>query len=186
MIEEMSRPEKVTGIPPGDQVTLRPVRPEDAEIISVFKRDPLVRKMALGPGPLSTPEEELQQILAAIASDREEYFVIVDRSDDRPVGYVRINWMDSEHEFAWLRFALGERRHRGLARDALAALLSHFFATGVHRVDAEVDTANERSLSLLDGLGFRREGVKLEACASEDGYSDYVVYGLLEKDLTVQ
>ena len=181
----MSKPETTAGIPPGEMTYLRPARSDDARVISAFKRDPLVRRMALGRGPASTEESELEQILAARESKREDYFVIVDLADDEPVGYVRLNWMDEEHRFAWLRFALGRRRGRGLARDALATLLTHLFATGTHRIDAEAYLENERSRALLDGLGFVREGRKREANFTGDGYSDIVAFGLLEQDLRV-
>ena len=183
MIGEMSDPETMMGISPGERVSLRPVRPDDARIISVFKRDPLVKRMALGRGPDSTEAAELEQILAALDSDREDYLVIVDRTDNRSVGYIRLNWMDTGHRFAWLRFALGERRGRGLARDALGTLLRHLFAAGSHRVDAEVYIENERSQALLEGLGFLREGLKREANFNGDEYSDIITYGLLEEDL---
>ena len=179
----MSRAETTAGIPPGEQVYLRPARADDARIIAEFKRDPLVRAMALGLGHASTEDEERSQIFAARQSDREDYLVIVDQADDEPVGYVRLNWLEEGRRFGWLRFALGRRRGRGLARDALATLLGHLFATGTHRIDAEVYDINDRSKALLDGLGFVREGTKREARFDGEGYTDVIAYGLLAKDL---
>jgi RimJ/RimL family protein N-acetyltransferase len=181
-IGEMST---MAAIPPGTLACLRPARPDDAGIIAEFKRDPLVRRMALGRGHASTEEEEREQILAALSSEREDYYVIVDRSDEQPVGYVRLNWREAGRRFAWLRFALGRRRGRGLARDALATLLAHLFATGTHRIDAEVYAVNDRSRKLLDGLGFVREGTKREARFDGEGYTDVIAYGLLAPDLRV-
>lgn len=180
----MSEPKTALGVPAGKLAYMRPVRPDDAAVISAFKRDPLVRRMALGLGPVSTEDAELEQILSARESAGEDYVVIVDRTDDEPVGYIRLNWMDEAHKFAWLRFALGKRRGRGLARDALATLLAHLFATGTHRIDAEAYEENQRSRALLEGLGFHEEGRKREARFDGERYTDVIALGLLAEELT--
>lgn len=49
---------------------------------------------------------------------------------------------------------------RGLAREALAAVLTHAFGPlGLRRVDAEVDPDNLASNALLQRLGFTHEGL---------------------------
>ncbi len=170
------------GMPGAPEVYLRPAGPGDAGRIAAFKRDPLVKQMALVRGPDATQEGELSQILQARDSDSEDYFVIVDATDDHAVGYIRLNWMERERTNAWLRFALGERRGQGLARAALSGLFTRLFGEGTHRIDAEVYTINERSLGLLTGLGFVREGLKREAHFDGETYSDIIALGLLSAD----
>jgi RimJ/RimL family protein N-acetyltransferase len=104
------------------------------------------------------------------------------KETDRPVGYVRINWMDGDQEGAWLRFAMGEERGKGFMKDALRAYLGHLFEGGAHRVDAEVYESNEVSLGLLESLGFVVEGRKREACRAGGRRLDMHVLGLLERD----
>jgi RimJ/RimL family protein N-acetyltransferase len=181
----------------GKRVLLREVRVADAARIAAFKRDPLVREMALGRSPAATEEEQAADIEAALASDGQLYCLIVLRDSLRPIGYVRINWMDGEHRAAWLRFALGEERGKGHARDALRAFLGHLFSEGAHRVEAEtyeVNTASRRLLEslevntasrrLLESLGFVVEGRKREAHETEAGPVDVFVLGLLAREFS--
>jgi RimJ/RimL family protein N-acetyltransferase len=160
---------------------LRPAIPDDAPVVAEFKRDPLVRRMALGRSH-ETSEADEREDLARMADDEDQaYLLVVLREDDRPIGYVRINWMEKPR-FAWLRFVLGAERGKGHMRAALTALLNHLFDEGLHRVDAEAYAFNERSIRLMEGLGFRREGLKREALYDGEGYSDIVAFGLLRPD----
>jgi RimJ/RimL family protein N-acetyltransferase len=168
----------------GKHVRLRVVDPQDAERVAAWKRDPLVREMALGRSTVATEEEERADIRSALDSESQLYCLIVVRQTSRPAGYVRINWMDGEHLSAWLRFALGEERGRGYAKEALAVFLDHLFAGGAHRVEAEVYETNRVSRGLLEGLGFSLEGTKREAHLAESGWVDVLVLGLLEGELT--
>ncbi|MDF2812560.1 MAG: family N-acetyltransferase [Microvirga sp.] len=48
---------------------------------------------------------------------------------------------------------------RGFMRDAVGLVLTHAFSQmDLHRVEANIQPANSRSLRLVESLGFRREG----------------------------
>lgn len=48
---------------------------------------------------------------------------------------------------------------RGLMREGLIGVLRHGFKTlKLHRLEANIQPANKRSIALVEGLGFRREG----------------------------
>jgi RimJ/RimL family protein N-acetyltransferase len=166
----------------GDKVYLRPVRMEDVPLIVKWKGDPLIQRMALGSEVQITLENQGEDVKEAIQSDKKLYLIIVIEKTDQAIGYVRINWIDETKRFAWLGFALGEQRGRGYAKDALRALLAHLFAGGVHRVEAEAYEFNERSLGLLESLGFKREGIKREAHLDGERYANIVVLGLLKEE----
>ena len=72
--------------------------------------------------------------------------------EPQPIGYIRINWMGEPGLAGWLRFGLGERRGEGHMSTALRCLLTHLFANGLHRMDAEVYEYNVASLRLLERL----------------------------------
>ena len=166
----------------GDKVYLRTVQMEDVPLIVKWKGDPLVWRMAVGREAEVTLANQEDDVRGAIDSEKELYFIIAVKETDQAIGYVRINWMDETKRFAWLRFALAEQRGRGYAKDALKALLAHLFVGGVHRIEAEVYEFNERSLGLLESLGFKREGRKREAHFDSERYVDVVVLGLLKED----
>ncbi len=70
-------------------------------------------------------------------------------------------------------------RGRGLATEAVAAILDLLFSEGVHRVVAGVDPANDASAKLLQRLGFRHEGRFVSAAFIRDRWWDDDRYGLL-------
>lgn len=166
----------------GKQIYLRKVSLEDAHLLARWKTDPLVQRMALGQEVEVSLANQEQDIASALSSDDQLYLIIVHKDNEQPIGYLRINWMDNRQQHAWLRFALGEARGKGYARDALTTLLAALFAHGLHRVDAEVYAFNHASLKLLSSLGFQQEGCKRQAHFTGDGYCDVVVLGLLQVD----
>ena len=166
----------------GKLVLLREVALSDAPLIMRWKNEPLVQRMALGPATAITLENQERDIANALDSADQLYLMIVRKADEQPIGYIRIDWMDSHQKHAWLRFALGEGRGQGYARDALTALLEALFSQGLHRVEAEVYDFNHPSLKLLSSLGFQQEGCKRQAHFTGDGYCDVIVLGLLSDD----
>jgi ribosomal-protein-alanine N-acetyltransferase len=163
----------------GERTYLRSVEQADSALIAAWKSDPLVRRMATDPDTEFTPVGEEQDIRRALKSDSQLYMVIVVQEGEKPIGYVRLNWMDPRHRFGWLRFALGERRGEGFGGDALGSFLSRLFADGAHHVEAEAYAFNEASQRLLRRLGFRQEGRKREAVYDGEAYGDVIVFGLL-------
>lgn len=88
------------------------------------------------------------------------------------------------HRRGEIGFALG-RPHwgKGLARDAVAALIAFAFEhLDLHRLEADVDPRNDRSLRLLEGLGFQREGYLRERYHLKGGLQDTVLLGLLRSE----
>jgi RimJ/RimL family protein N-acetyltransferase/N-acetylglutamate synthase-like GNAT family acetyltransferase len=66
---------------------------------------------------------------------------------------------------------------RGLAREAMTAMVDAIIAAGRAKVVAYVDARNAASLALFDRLGFRREG-HLHHSYAADGLVDEILFGL--------
>lgn len=72
---------------------------------------------------------------------------------------------------------------RGLAREAVTLVLDHAFDTlGLHRVEADTDPRNTGSIRLLEGLGFRREGLLRERWIVDGEVTDSAIFGLLASE----
>ena len=163
------------------QLYLREIKISDAKLIATWKDESLARKMSIGFETEITTENQEADIKRSI--DNEQlYCMIVLKTDDKAIGYVRINWMDDENKFAWLRFGLGCERGNGYSKDALKLFIRKLFDDGVHRIDAEVFEFNTVSFHLLKSLGFKHEGTKRDGLISEGEYFDMNVLGLLEDD----
>lgn len=162
---------------------LRKVQLDDAKRITTWKNDPLVREMSVGFDTEITVENQERDIKRSIDSRREQYWIITVKETDKPIGYIRINWMEGNERYAWLRFGLGEERGKGYAREALNAFVRKLFEGDTHRIDAEVYDFNKRSYRLLEAIGFKKEGVRRAAYYDGKEYSDIIIMGLLKDDL---
>ncbi len=162
-------------------LVLRPAKAEDADRIARWKDDAHMRKMSIGEDVPITVEREKKDIIRAL-EEALPYWIIVHKEKERPIGYVRGDYMDEDRHMVWLRFGLGERRGEGHAKEALHAVIGHLFQRGVRRLEAEVYAFNIPCVRLLESLGFRREGVKRKAHYDKEGAHDVFVYGLLATD----
>lgn len=77
------------------------------------------------------------------------------------IGTCTLTQYSPVHERAEIGFAIRQSHWgQGLGTEAVTALVDFAFESlGLHRLEADVDPRNERSLRLLYRLGFRREGI---------------------------
>jgi [ribosomal protein S5]-alanine N-acetyltransferase len=72
---------------------------------------------------------------------------------------------------------------RGIGREALELLIGFAFRTlELHRLEADIDPHNERSLRLFERQGFRREGYLRERWHHLGEIQDAVYLGLLRRE----
>lgn len=149
-------------LPDGTTITVRPIRPEDAEIEEAFiqglsARSRYYRFMEhMGQVSLSMLVRFTQ-----IDYDREMALVAVDHGDDadRQVGVARyvINPDGTSCEFA---IAIADDwQGRGLGRRLMERLMATARARGLTRMEGQVLSANRGMLALMERLGFQRHRV---------------------------
>ena len=169
-----------------ERLTLRHLEASDvAEVFSVFS-DPVVMRYWDG-RPMTT----LQDAMAYINDIHDGFrrralfqWGIADRSSDVIVGTGTLIHVSIAHQRCELGFALQQRRWgRGLGTEAVTALVDFAFdSLGLHRIEADVDPRNDRSLRLLERLGFRREGYLRQRYYVNSERQDSVMLGLLRSD----
>jgi ribosomal-protein-alanine N-acetyltransferase len=72
---------------------------------------------------------------------------------------------------------------QGLMPEALRALLRYGFEVmELNRVEATTHTENQRSMRVLEKLGFQREGVLRDYYCREGMYNDQVLFSLLRRE----
>jgi len=106
---------------------------------------------------------------------------IARREDDFVIGTCTLHRIDRQHRRAELGYIL--RRDlwgRGLAHEALTALVSHAFgAMDLHRLEADIDPRNTSSIRSIERLGFKLEGQLRERYFLAGEIQDSLIYGLL-------
>ena len=111
-------------------------------------------------------------------------FVVIDQDAARPIGTCLLFRYEEGSARAELGYVLGRPFWgKGLMREGLAALISCAFGPmNLRRIEAEVDTRNQRSSRLLNGLGFTREGVLRERWVAKGELKDVEIHGLLSRE----
>ena len=172
----------------GAKVQLRALRDDDAPAVFAIFGDPEVMKFWSSP-----PMADVAAAAALVAElqtffDRRHLFQwgITRHDGGEVLGTCTLHNLELEHRRAEVGFAL--RRDvwgQGLAADALSTLIRFSFAElDLHRLEADADPQNERSLRLLERQGFRREGYLRERWHHLGEVQDAVFLGLLRPEWT--
>ena len=169
----------------GSSIYLRPVGLDDAVIIREWHNDPELKKLARVGEKKTTLKQEKEDIKAALKSSNQVYHLIIVKSDDNPIGFIRFNYIDKYSGNAWLRMTIGDKKSqgKGYAQDALHCYLKWMFnKLGIHRVTLECYSTNLRAIKFYKKIGFKKEGVLREAVFINKKYHDIISFGILRKD----
>ena len=170
----------------GGRVVLRALESSDVpDLFAIFSDSDVMRYWD---GALMTSITDAEAYLRQIDENflRRQLFQwgIAHQATGSIVGTCTLLHVNLVHRRGEIGFALG-RPHwgQGLARDAVAALMAFAFEhLDLHRLEADVDPHNARSLQLLEGLGFQREGYLRERYHLNGGLQDTVLLGLLRPE----
>lgn len=168
------------------RLTLRSLEPsDDADVFAVFS-DPSV--MRYWDGAVMTTRQDAMNYIDHIHHGfrRRELFQwgIADRETNGVLGTCTLTHFSTVHERSEIGFAIRQERWgKGLGSEAVAAVVAFAFEKlNLHRIEADVDPRNERSLRLLERLRFRREGYLRERYYINGERQDAVIMGLLRPD----
>jgi [ribosomal protein S5]-alanine N-acetyltransferase len=133
---------------------------------------------------LAAADALLQEIVHLFSERSLFQWGIAERATDRVVGTCTLASLSAEHHRAEVGFALAkEVWGRGYLAEVLPALLLFAFDTlDLHRIEADVDPRNARSIGLLERAGFQREGHLRERYRVAGEVQDALIYGLLRPE----
>jgi RimJ/RimL family protein N-acetyltransferase len=170
----------------GRKVQLRPVADDDAaDILAVFGDPDVMRYWSSAPLPDIAAATALIHEIQAAFSKRVLFQWAISLSDThRLLGTCTLLNLERTHRRAEVGFAL--RRDawgRGLATDALTTVIHFAFnRLDLHRLEADADPRNERSLRTLERQGFRKEGHLRERWHHLGEVQDAIFLGLLRRE----
>lgn len=137
-------------------------------------------------GWVSPPNDRgtFTQYVESLRNDNREGFLVVTGSDDI-AGVVNVSEIvRGGFQSAYLGYyAFQPFAGRGLLRRGLHEVITHCFGElGLHRLEANIQPENARSIALVEGLGFRKEGLSpryLKVCGR---WRDHERWALLSDD----
>ena len=169
-----------------DRLVLRWLTDADVPaLFAVFSDPEVMRYWSHGPLPdMAAAADLLTRIHKHFAERTLFQWGVALRETDEVIGTCTLSSLNPAHRRAEIGYALG-RRHwgRGYMAEALPQLLRFAFGTlGLHRVEADVDPRNARSVRSLERLGFRREGLMRERYHLGGELQDALILGLLRSE----
>ena len=168
----------------GSRVHLRPLTPDDEteflERVVASRR--LHRPWSY---PSSTPEE-FRRLLDPVDGDRTIRLVVCRNEDGEIAGYFGIGEIVRGHfGNAYLGYhAFEPFAGQGYMREGLDLVLRYAFADlGLHRLQAAIQPGNERSIALVRGAGFRREGFARRYLKIGGRWRDHELWAITVEDV---
>lgn len=169
-----------------ERLRLRWLTAGDIDALALIFGDPEVCRYWSRPAlPDRAAAEALHDEIVRRFADRSLFqWGIAERETDAVVGTCTLAALSSEHRRAEVGFALARAKWgHGYLAEALPALLGFAFDTlDLHRLEADVDPRNDRSIRALEREGFEREGYLRERYSVNGELQDAVLYGLLRSD----
>ena len=171
------------------RLTIRAFRPDDAETLAAYRNDADVAHYQDWDLPYTLDRAraaiaEDQDLGEQLASGRGQQLAL--DLDGALIGDLYLG-LDATGSVATIGYTL-EAGHQGggYASEAVGALIDRLFETlpDLHRIRATLDPENVRSIRLLEGLGFRSEGIARAAVEIRGAWVDDGAYGLLREDRT--
>ena len=176
----------------GERVLLRLHRESDIDDRLLYPIDPAEEDLYGGSwrrvwkGQEVHTREQLAAQMAATAAPGELRWCI--EHESRSIGACGLR-VDAGHHRAsyWVGIFASALRGQGLGRELTRLVAGWGFETlGLHRIELEVLTTNERAIRCYEAVGFRREGVRRESELYPDGWKDFLYMGLLASEWTVK
>lgn len=165
-----------------ERLQLRKVKVDDLSFIHLgLSNEKVTQYMLIHYPTIESAKEQLQYYFDQYASGNGCYWVMELNTTQTPVGVIGITNIKLEHRRAELGYwLLPEYQQKGLTVEAAKAVLSFCFGKlALHRVEADTETENLRSISVLEKLGFQKEGVSRDYEINKGKFINLARYSLL-------
>jgi RimJ/RimL family protein N-acetyltransferase len=168
------------------RVRLTALTPDDLPTIARWHEDAEFQRLYDARPARPRSEAELGRWLEELQNDKNTIaFAVRPLDGDGIIGTVELDGILWAHGVCGIGIAIGDRANwgKGYGSDATRLALSFAFdELNLHRVTATVFSYNERSIALLEKLGFQREGTYREFLQRDGRRYDMLLYGLLNRE----
>lgn len=168
-----------------ERCLIRKLERKDITALFSYRSLPEVYKyQSWQPKTLADAEAFVEKNLLSIENTPDTWLQLaICLRDGSMIGDIGIHFLEDNDQVE-LGYTLSpEYQGKGYAIESIRALIDHIFADlHKHRIEASVDPENERSIVLLERLGFRKEAHFLESFRVDGGWKDDCRYGILRKE----
>ena len=167
----------------GERTFLRRGRNSDADEFT-----DLMRASRALHQPWSFPpvrNEEFTALVARARADDFELFLLCARDDGRILGFFNLSQIfRGPFLSAYLGYAVGAPyAGGGYMSEGIELVLRHAFGPlGLHRLEANIQPGNERSIALAKGAGFRLEGFSPRYLKIDGRWRDHERWAILAEE----
>lgn len=175
------------GLPdlPGERLTLRELRPADAETLFAELNTPEVKRFMWAPPSNSGAFSQfIEWAHAERATGRYICYGIVPTGETHAVGVFELRQLQPGFWRGELGFVMASRLWgHGVFPEGARLMLDFAFRTvKVHRIEARAAVDNARGNAALQKLGAQREGRLRDAFWREDHYVDQYLWAILDSE----
>jgi ribosomal-protein-alanine N-acetyltransferase len=168
------------------RVSLRPVSTADSRLLDRWRLEPSVRRhQPLSEASLAQLQADLAlQDIADLYRGRGDKFQWIVLFDSRPVGWITLVITNWSHGLGEIGYALSTPYQRlGIMPRALELLLEIVFVqTRLRRIEARCSVDNKASYTVLERVGFSREGRLRSYFVLHGEPIDNYLYAILRQD----
>jgi ribosomal-protein-alanine N-acetyltransferase len=169
----------------GARLTLRELRPSDAESLYSELRSPEVRRFMWAPPPSAAAFAQfIEWAHTERATGKYICYGIVPRGETDAAGVFELRQLQPGFVRGELGFVMASRLWgRGLFPEGARRVLDYSFrVVKVHRIEARAPVDNARGNAALQKIGAIREGRLRAAFWREDHYVDQYLWSILDTD----
>lgn len=169
-----------------DHLVLRPMTSGDASALAAYRSDPVQARYQSWETPYSVDSARalIAQMCVVPFGQPGVWFQVAIETGGRLIGDVAVRVDGDDPRLAEVGFTLAaDAQGRGFATEALRTVMSLLFTEhGVHRISADCDTRNHRSVALLERVGMRREAHHRQSAWWKGEWTDEYVYAMLTEE----
>lgn len=162
---------------------IRKPKPEDAEeYIALMRESVRFHRPWVEP---ATDRKSYSEYLARIGQENRMGFFICLTDSDRIAGVVNLNEIvRGAFMSAYLGYWIGAPYEgQGIMREGLSLVIGHAFdELDLHRLEANIQPENRKSIELVKRLGFTREGFSRKYLKIAGDWRDHERWAILRED----
>lgn len=168
---------------PGERLTLRTPRIEDAPLLLRWFNDPEIGRFMDDPQGEITHDDIIEKFFVAKQVDLD--LIATLKETGRDIGYCSLYNIDYANRMAEVSFLVGDRatQGKGLGTEMMQLLIAvGFYHLGLNRLYASVTDLNLPSARVFDRCGFRRVGTMNQYHVLDDRKHDEILFELLREE----